>query len=40
MGQALIAKMVFKTGKDKMVKAPTTDVKTLYDIPALDIDGN
>lgn len=34
---ALVAKMVFKTGKDQLAEA---EQKSLFDIPAVDIDGN
>lgn len=34
---ALVAKMVFKNGNDKLAEAES---KSLFDIPAVDIDGN
>lgn len=37
MGQALIAKAVFKSGKEKLAEA---EGKTLFDQSAVDIDGN
>ena len=32
--------MVFKTGKDKIAKQASAVKQTLYDMPAVDIDGN
>ncbi len=34
---AVLAKMIFKTGSDTL---PEVDYKSLFDIPAVDIDGN
>ena len=34
---ALLAKMIFKTGRDQMTEV---EAKSLFDIPATDIDGN
>ena len=34
---AVLAKMIFKTGSDAL---PEVDYKSLFDIPAVDIDGN
>lgn len=34
---ALVAKMVFKNGNDRLAEA---EQKSLFDIPAVDIDGN